>query len=237
MRIALCDDEARENEHLAALIDAYARKMDYDIHCEAFTDGKTLLKQPKFDLYFLDFKMDGMDGIAVANALKERFNQAVTICYLTNYESAAAEIINHRIYADGFLKKPVEDVKLRQTLQDIQLMKASHKGIMIRSAGEEIVVVPSEILFLESDNNNVRIITSSGSYTTRMKLGEAIETFNKVNDTIRKVHRCSAVNLDHVARLREREAVLDDGSIIGISRSCFAEFKSELYEHVKRTAR
>ena len=73
--------------------------------------------------------------------------------------------------------------------------------------------------------------------TTRMKLGEAIETFNKVNDTIRKVHRCSAVNLDHVARLREREAVLDDGSIIGISRSCFAEFKNELYEHVKRTAR
>ena len=131
----------------------------------------------------------------------------------------------------------MEEEKLRQTLQDIQLMKASHKGVMIKAGGEEIVVIPSEVLFLESDNNNVRIITSSGSITTRLKLSEAIEIFNRINDTIRKVHRCSAVNLDHVARLRDREAVLDDGSVIAVSRSCFADFKNALYEHVKKTVR
>ena len=233
MKIAICDDEKVFLNDLEQKIYNIVSKLDCDVIPYPSAE-ELLLAKDVYDLIFLDIEMDGMDGMSAARKIRERGDDT-PIVFLTSHTEMAID--GYEVNAFRFLKKPVEDVKLRQTLQDIQLMKASHKGIMIRSAGEEIVVVPSEILFLESDNNNVRIITSSGSYTTRMKLGEAIETFNKVNDTIRKVHRCSAVNLDHVARLREREAVLDDGSIIGISRSCFAEFKSELYEHVKRTAR
>ena len=187
-----------------------------------------------YDLIFLDIEMGGMDGMRAAKQIRET-DFETPIVFLTSHTEMAIE--GYEVNAFRFLKKPVEEEKLRQTLQDIQLMKASHKGVMIKAGGEEIVVIPSEVLFLESDNNNVRIITSSGSITTRLKLSEAIEIFNRINDTIRKVHRCSAVNLDHVARLRDREAVLDDGSVIAVSRSCFVDFKNALYEHVKKTVR
>ncbi|MBR3515876.1 MAG: response regulator transcription factor, partial [Lachnospiraceae bacterium] len=187
-----------------------------------------------YDLIFLDIEMGELDGMGAAKKIRET-DFETPIVFLTSHIEMALE--GYEVNAFRFLKKPVEEEKLRQTLQDIQLMKSSHKGVMIKAGGEEIVVIPSEVLFLESDNNNVRIITSSGSITTRLKLSEAIEIFNRINDTIRKVHRCSAVNLDHVARLRDREAVLDDGSVIAISRSCFADFKNALYEHVKKTVR
>ena len=79
MRIAICDDEAHETVHLEQLIAAYAFKHDYDLQCERFTDGRDLLQREKFDLYFLDFYMAPMDGIAVAQALKEKFSHAVNL--------------------------------------------------------------------------------------------------------------------------------------------------------------
>ena len=233
MKIAICDDEKIFLSDLEEKIYKILSRLDHDVF--RFTSAEELLASPgEFDIIFLDIEMGGMDGMSAARIIREK-DAGVPIVFLTSHTEMAIE--GYEVNAFRFLKKPVEDEKLRQTLQDIRLMKDSHKGVMIKSGGEEIVVVPSEVLFLESDNNNVRIITTSGSYTTRMKLGEAIEIFNGVNDTIRKVHRCSAVNLDHVARLREREAVLDEGSVIGISRSCFTEFKNALYDHVKKTAR
>ena len=201
----------------------------------AFGSAEALLSSSMdYDLIFLDIEMGELDGMGAAKKIRET-DFETPIVFLTSHIEMALE--GYEVNAFRFLKKPVEEEKLRQTLQDIQLMKASHKGVLIKAGGEEIVVIPSEVLFLESDNNNVRIITSSGSITTRLKLSEAIEIFNRINDTIRKVHRCSAVNLDHVARLRDREAVLDDGSVIAVSRSCFAEFKNALYEYVKKTVR
>ena len=233
MRIAICDDEAIFLSDLEQKIYKIISKLD----CEVipFTSAEELLAASgSFDLIFLDIEMGGMDGMSAARQIREK-DFEIPIVFLTSHTEMAIE--GYEVNAFRFLKKPVDDDKLKQTLQDIQLMKASHKGVMIKSGGEEIVVIPSEVLFLESDNNNVRIITTEGSYTTRLKLSEAIDIFNRINDTIRKVHRCSAVNLDHVARLKEREAILDDGSMIAISRSCFTEFKNALYEHVKKTVR
>ncbi len=233
MRIAICDDESVFLSDLEQKIYKVISKLD----CEVipFSSAEELLAAPvSFDLIFLDIEMGGMDGMSAARQIREK-DFEIPIVFLTSHTEMAIE--GYEVNAFRFLKKPVEDDKLQQTLQDIQLMKASHKGVMIKSGGEEIVVIPSEVLFLESDNNNVRIVTTSGSFTTRIKLGEAIDIFNRTNDTIRKVHRCSAVNLDHVARLKDKEAILDDGSIIGISRSCFTEFKKELYDHVKKTVR
>ena len=233
MKIAICDDEKIFLDSLEEKIYGILSKLD----CEVipFGSAEALLSSAMdYDLIFLDIEMGGMDGMRAAKQIRET-DFETPIVFLTSHTEMAIE--GYEVNAFRFLKKPVEEEKLRQTLQDIQLMKVSHKGVMIKAGGEEIVVIPSEVLFLESDNNNVRIITSSGSITTRLKLSEAIEIFNRINDTIRKVHRCSAVNLDHVARLRDREAVLDDGSVIAVSRSCFADFKNALYEHVKKTVR
>ena len=221
MRIALCDDEARENEHLAALIDAYARKMNYDIHCEAFTDGKTLLQQPKFDLYFLDFKMDGMDGIAVANALKEKFNQAVTICYLTNYESAAAEIINHRIYADGFLKKPVEASLLEEKLDQFYSLSFFHRFELRRGSNYQTVYA-QDILYAEADDKRVKLHLFDRVESFNYLLRD-IEKILQSGGTFYRISRSFLVNMQYVDRYDAKSVTMKNGEVLPLKSKNFQQ--------------
>ena len=120
MRIALCDDTRAEYETLSALINDYAALHDYDISVSSFASGSVLLQQDKFDLYFLDYMMDEMDGITLALELRRKFNGAVTICFLTQYDRIAERIINERVYADGFLRKPVDPQQLYEKLDQIK---------------------------------------------------------------------------------------------------------------------
>ena len=71
MRIALCDDEPHITEELEQLIRVYAFSRNYEIQCERFTDGHDLLQSDKFDLYFLDYRMDAMDGIELGEPPRE----------------------------------------------------------------------------------------------------------------------------------------------------------------------
>ena len=233
MRIAICDDESIFLKDLEEKIYRIIPRLDCNV--EPFSCAEDLLASSlSFDIIFLDIEMGGMDGMSAARKIRLT-DSTIPIVFLTSHTEMAIE--GYEVNAFRFLKKPVEDSKLRQTLEDIKLIKASQKGVLIKAEGDEVLVVPSEVLFIESDNNNVRIITTSGTLSTRMKLTDAIDLLNGIIDTIRRVHRCSAVNLSHVSRLREKEALLDDGSIVGISRSYYKAFKNDLYEFVRKTAR
>ena len=170
MRIAICDDEAHETVHLEQLIAAYAFNHDYDLQCERFTDGRDLLQREKFDLYFLDFYMAPMDGIAVAQALKEKFSHAVTVCYLTSYEGAAMQIINHRIYADGFLKKPVDPVLLEEKLDQFYRM-SFFKRLELRNGKRFDTVYTQDILYVEAANKQVLFHMANGTAAYHYTMG------------------------------------------------------------------
>lgn len=233
MRIAICDDEASFLQDLKGKIYKIIPRLDCDV--EPFSCAEDLLETDlKFDIIFLDIEMSGMDGMSCARKIRTS-DKDIPIVFLTSHIEKAVE--GYEVSAFRFLQKPVDDMKLERTLSDLQIMRKSRRGVMIKYDGEEIVVIPSEVLYIESDNNNVRIKTTFGTYNTRMKLTDAVALINEANDSIRRVHRCTAVNLSHVARIRDREAVLDDGSVIGISRSYFAPFKTELYDYVRKTAR
>lgn len=233
MHIAICDDESAFLRDLTEKI--YKKIPRLDCTVEPFSSAEELLSSSTdFDIIFLDIEMGGMDGMTCARTIRKT-NKEVPIIFLTSHTEMAIE--GYEVNAFRFLKKPVEDDKLGQTLEDIKLMRASGRGVMIKSEGEQIVVVPSKVLYIESDNNNVRIITTDGTLVTRMKLTEAVDILNDVNDTIRRVHRCTAVNMSHVGRIRDKQAVMDEGSVVGISRLYLKEFKEELYEYIKRTAR
>lgn len=233
MKIAICDDEKTFLKELEEKIYKIIPRLDCDV--EPFSCGEDLLSSSMaFDIIFLDIEMQGMDGMSCARKIRQT-DKDIPIVFLTSHTEMAVE--GYEVSAFRFLQKPVDDTKLQSALQDLIRIKIQSRSVIVKYEGEEVVVVPSEVLFIESDNNNVRIKTVSGTCSTRMKITDAIELLNGPCDTIRRVHRCTAVNLQHVSRIRDREAVLDDGSVIGISRSYYQDFKNELYEYVRKSAR
>ena len=218
MRIAICDDEKIENENLERLIKSYAFRNNYEISVEAFTDGKELLKREKFDLYFLDFCMDAMDGIELAQGLKKKFSHAVTICYLTNYEAAAAKIINSQIYADGFLKKPAEPALLEEVLDRFYRL-SFFKRYELKQGRSFKTVYSQDILYVEADNKQVRI-----------HFFDSVECFSYLLRDIEKIladrqfcriHRSFIVNLQHVDSYDSKNVRLKNGEELSLKSKDF----------------
>ncbi|MBQ5968847.1 MAG: response regulator transcription factor [Clostridia bacterium] len=221
MNIALLDDEAYENENLCAMIKAYAIKRNFDIHCETFTDGRDLLKKDRFDLYFLDFRMEAMDGIEVAQALKEKYSHAVTICYLTNYAAAAAEIINRRIYADGFLQKPVKAALLEEKLDQFYSLSFFQRFELRRGANRQTVYA-QDILYVEADDKRVKLHLFDRVESYNYLLRE-IEKILQSGGVFYRISRSFLVNMQYVDRYDAKSVTMKNGEVLPLKDKNFQQ--------------
>ena len=233
MRIACCDDESFENDNLCALIEAYAQKKNYDIRCFKFTSGEALLKEDKFDLYFLDFLMDEMDGIALAKGLKAKFNGAVTVCYLTNFEDAAGRIINQQVYADGFLKKPVAPEQLYEKLD--KFYKTSSEGRLELKAGRGFITVYTrDVLYAEASAKQTVIHLAGGKTEVCSHMLQEMEQLLLPYRCFYRIHRSFIVNLAAVSGYDIRSVTLINGETLPLKARDFQKaFREYNFEQMK----
>lgn len=218
MRIALCDNEARENENLKKLIERYAFEKNYDLQCETFTDGRLLLERERFDLYFLDFCMDAINGIDLAAALGEKFSHCVTVCFLTNFETAAAESINRQVHADGFLKKPVDPALLGERLDRFYRMSFFNR-FELKQGKRFQTLYAQDILYVEACDKQVKL-----------HLFDRTETYNYLLREIEKIlpgslfyriQRSYLVNLQYVDSYDAKSVTLKNGETLPMKAKDF----------------
>ena len=229
MNIALCDDEVVETRQIAALIEAYALQKDYDIHCRQFNKGSDLLKAPKFDLYILDYKMDEMNGVEVAAALKEKYARGVTICYLTNYESAAGEVINHQIYADGFLRKPVDPAQLHEKIDRFYLASFTNR-LLLKKGTQQHTVYTQDIRYIEADGKRSVLHMADGVQDFNYLISD-MERMLQQGGAFIRVHRSFLVNMAHVASFNAKTVTLKDGTELPLKNKNFrAVYRDYLFE-------
>ncbi len=232
MKIALLDDETRENENLYSLIKSYALRHNYEISCEKFTSGRELLKRERFDLYFLDYVMDEMNGVEVGRALYEKFSGAVTICYLTGIEAAAAEVINAEIGAVGFLKKPVSAELLYQKLD--RFYKESFGGRLQLKKGQAVeTVYAREIIYAEAANKHTRICFSDGEETYRHSFSET-ERILSAYPFFFRIHRSYIVNMLHVKSYDVRSVMMTNGDVLPLKTKDFVKvYRNFIFNKLK----
>ena len=216
MRIALCDDARDENESLCALIHDYAATHDYDISVSSFTSGNALLQQEKFDLYFLDYLMDEMDGIALALALRRKFKGAVTICFLTRYDHVAERIINERVYADGFLRKPVDPQQLYEKLDQFYKMSFFNR-LQLKRDGSYDTVYTQDIFFVQAVDKKSLLYFYDRCEEYPILLTE-LEKKYLPPELFCRVHRSYVVNMMHIASYDKKTIVMQSGDKVDVSR-------------------
>ena len=170
MRIAICDDEEKYRIQLRTILDKLLINTDDDI--ETFSDGNILTdkfqKEP-FDLVFLDIEMPAVDGITLAKKLRA-YSEKVFIVFLTGHVEYAIE--GYEVNALRYLTKPVDIDKLKDVLNFVREKLGSTRQIMIKEDGEEIVINVSDVVYIESMNQNVRIVTTKGEHIIRYNIGD-----------------------------------------------------------------
>ena len=232
MRISVCDDEELFRIEFKNVLDKALVNVDYDI--DTFSGGSSLyeafLKSP-FDLVFLDIEMPGIDGITLAKRLRA-ISENVHIVFLTSHIEYALE--GYEVNALRYLVKPVDMNKLGEVLKYVQDKKNNSRQIMIREDGEDIVIDISDIIYMESMDKNVRIVTSKREYVTRYNISDYEEELK--NSGFLRIHRGYLISLSKVKKIVKNDVVMDGDISLPVSRSNLKTLKDALYAYVEGTA-
>lgn len=236
MRIAVCDDEKVFLDKICSEIEKFYKSLD--ISCIPFQDGGEVIgayeQGKRFDAVFLDIEMKQLDGMKTAEQIRS-FSPDVPIIFLTSHTELAMD--GYEVGAFRFLQKPVKKEKLEQTLIDMKRLYEGRKTILLKSGGEEYIIAAEDIIYAESDNNNVRFVTCDSEYKVRMKLTQAQKDLCEIAPVFCRIHRCNVVNLGHVTSYNEKEVKLDNGERLPVSKSFLPQFRAEMFEYVRFHAR
>lgn len=131
-QILIVDDEVSILEVLKSSL----RKASEAYHVETATDGYLALEklnQQKFDLVITDYKMVGINGLELLEAIRTiRPNTRVIL--MTAYGSESLQAEAHRLQAHRFLHKPLEISAFRKIVQESLLDVAINRpGVLILS--------------------------------------------------------------------------------------------------------
>ena len=232
MRIAICDDEPQFLSDFRRITDRLYKSLDMLV--DSFSGGAALLKQFRlraYDLVFLDIEMPGMDGITLAEELRA-LSDKVSIVFLTGHIEYA--IKGYEVNALRYLTKPADEEQIRAVIDRVLQKLENEKQIWIRTDEGDMRLRLPEILFIESQNQNVVINTASDSYSVRGNMSDYEERLTP--EGFFRIHRGYLVSLSKVQRISGKEAVMEDGTVLPVSRSKEAKLREALFSFVRRDA-
>ena len=115
-KIMVVDDSALLLRSVKSMLEKY-----YDI-CLAKSGEQALKMIPKEnpDLILLDYEMQGMDGKATIEALKaDEDMQSIPVVFLTSIADPQSIYSVLKSEPDGYILKPLDEKRIRQTIEDI----------------------------------------------------------------------------------------------------------------------
>ena len=208
MRIAVCDDDLREQEQLDKAIQGW----DPTRRTEKFFSGSSLLEAakrvPVFDIVFLDIYMPGENGVEIARALKG-ISPETEIVFVTASEDHAVSAFSLNVL--HYLVKPVTTAGIVEAFRRLAECRTRQRDTLSFSVGGDVCTVfLSQICSLESGNHAVEISLDDGrKLKTRMPLYELEQ---KADKRFLKINRGVVVNMDHIERMGTGCCILRNGS-------------------------
>lgn len=231
LRIAICDDEERQLDQTAALLNTYfLTRPSLSGQVETFRSGVELLTRAEaaggFDLYILDILMPELSGIDTGRRLRA-LGEGGEIIYLTTSNDFAAD--SYEVRAFFYLLKPVERGKLFQVLDGAveKLDSRRSSAIVVTTADGPRRILLERIRYVERVGRCMRYFCTDGtvdSQSIRIPFKKAAAPL--LAD--RRFYLCGAsfaLNFQHVTGVQAQTALLDNGRAVTLPRTAAAEFK------------
>ncbi len=213
MRIAICDDEPREQEQFEEALKGW----DPTRSAEKFLDGASLLEAakrlPRFDIVFLDIYLPGESGVDIARSLKE-VSPGTGIAFVTTSTDHAVDAFS--LHALHYLVKPVTTEGIVETFRRLTELRSTHRESITLMVGSEWnTVFLDQISLLENDGHAVNISLSDGR---RLKVWQNFgELQEKLDGSFLQINRGLIVNMDYIVRMGVDTCTMEDGSCLPIT--------------------
>ena len=218
LTILAVDDERTQLEDLARLL----RNSPIVKEVECAYDGHDALVKAStqaFDAIFLDVRMPNLDGLELGRVLR-RFAAPPQLVFVSAYDNAAVDAFE--LHALDYLRKPVGRRRVEEAIERVADgggggagggTSAIRRGCRIPPAedhemiavanlhgGSTRLVSRSQILYVQSYGDFVRIVTADGRYLLRTTLAEIERRWEPFGFV--RVHRQYVANLRNAVELR-----------------------------------
>ena len=139
MKIAVCEDQKEEAAWLCSTIQKWAADNKQPAEVFSFGDASSFLfslEDNIYDALFLDIKMPGEDGVALAKRLR-RMKDDVFIVFVTGEKEYIME--GYEVGAVNYLVKPVDKKRIYLCLDRIYEKADLQEPFIIIDTGEKTV--------------------------------------------------------------------------------------------------
>lgn len=230
MKVLICDDKEEDANALAALLSS--------LHIEniAFTNSSHafdyMCSGAKIDVCFLDIVMPEMDGIELAEKLRQN-NFAGKIVFLTESNDFAHE--SYKVKAFDYMIKPPTLENITGVLKSLEELSKDNdtEGLVVKTQGSSRVIPFRDISHIEVIDHAVFIKLSDRS------LIKELTTFSEMAERLLqdprfvRCHRSYIVNVNEVALASKKEVIMKNGAKIPISRG-YSQVKDEMLKWLFR---
>lgn len=240
LSIIICDDEEIYVKELAKMLKEELEELDINYDLESYTSSEKLLmeyrkREESVDLLILDIDMPGMDGIAVAEAIRQ-IDEEVTIVLVTSMEDRVYDAFGYNIYK--FIRKGLDrEERMNILRQCIKYVEGKKNTYLFNTEQEVLKLRENEIIYFEIQLRKFYMQTVKGRYRVMVTRFEDILEILKNNSHFAMPNRSTLVNMRYVQTItRDLELLLEYGGIketILISRNKKKIFYSKFVAYIK----
>lgn len=229
--IAICDDEMITCLDIQKKVHSILGESGTEHIIKCFYSGEKLLSsEERFDIIFLDIKMDNLNGIETAKKLREDSCDSILI-----FVTSAPEYVYKAFDLEAFnyILKPIDTCKLEDVLKRAvnKILVPNEKFIIISQNRKLLKLKLSHIMYFEIMRRVIKAHTKSGTYEFYEQLSMLEEKLS--NDSFFRCHRSFLINLEYVASFEKSEIILENGEKIPISKRKFEEFSKVFLNFMK----
>ncbi len=230
MKIAICDDNKIELSYIYKVISKAFKNHNVICDFKLYNSANKLLAENfdlHFDVIFLDLDMPEISGMEVASRLN-KLNENTEIVFVTNHDEFVYKA--YKFKALGFIRKKYLDNEIDEILDSIiESINLKHQFIVFPNS--KIKYNINEIIFMQSDDHYIDIITTSAKDTIRDSLNNIEKTYAHYGFI--RIHSRYLVSYRYIYSIENSTVILINQQQLPMSRNKVSAVK-EMFQFFSR---
>ncbi|AAK79548.1 DNA-binding LytR/AlgR family response regulator [Clostridium acetobutylicum] len=233
LKIAVCDDNDIEREEIVHIINKHLKYNQKDFTILKFEQAEQVLKSIiKFDLYFLDIKMEKMNGIELAKNIRNISKDAVII-FVTSYRDYVFDAFDVRAF--NYIIKPIDQERIKKILNEaLAEFEKQDRFIITKTISKSTKVFLRDITYIEAEKRKIKIHTTYDVIEYYNKISQLEEELREYN--FFRCHKSYIVNLGYVKSYDNTSITLENNDKIYISKYRLNDFLKTFMYYLKGEA-
>lgn len=232
IKIAVCDDDqctVEQIEQYFEMLDDKLLEYEEFFYAEEL-EQYTLTNKAEFDVYILDIEMKEMTGVELAKRIRKDNSNALII-FLTNHSQYVYDVF--QVVTFDFIVKPLTFEQFTKMIDKIEkYICVSKKSFVFGYRKNNFSISFQKIIWLEKEGRKVWIHTVEGrKYHCNMKLDDIWKQLN--GDIFVQLNKSLIVNISKIDEITKEDVVLNDGTILYVSRNYRKELKRKHFDYLK----